>query len=453
MNSPLRARHLFFLVSAWGCGQEPVASGPELRAPQTPAVVVAEDDPKPVIQPPDPYAEGSFPATAVAWSLADFTAAAQAIVKNDVRDPAHLLRDDGPQRLVFVRLTSVAAIDAAMEGSPDPEALLELGSSMAAAFKLYADAVARGKDFGSEYVAIAAVYLHVAGAQFRVVVDALGFTAAKLKTEPVRLDGLLKMRYGLRLILAGLLQSCVELPGIVDAQAMASHVGPILAPVAALLLPEEAAALTNSLAGVARAGATAESVDVLRQALVPGMQRHPLVTDLLPEHRAYAERTDAGLADTLGGAATPVNLGSEAGGDRYGFPGQTFSAVFDDPPTALTQRSTADDGAAVTIRTLGRRDAAGFSRSVVCTTRLAPQAKGDRFAKRIMDSMGASSSTALEVSGHPGLIASLSRPDTAATVAAFELKGGGCLVIAEYPAALEGELADRARAFVASVRL
>lgn len=431
------------------CGQPPAASSSNQapRAEVEPAATARPDAPV------DEYLEHEFPPTTRAWTVADFEAARDALVAIELARPELLPRADGPKAEVVARLSDPKAVATALSGIDDIEVFLRLGEAQATVHQLYGTRVARGEGYGSEFLGTSTAYLAVAAKQFRAVVDALKLDVAKLQADQTRLEGLLKMRYGLRATISTVMFSPFEAPGVVDAQEMVAQLGIVLADLAPLLLPEEAVALRDQLDELARAGARAPDLQRLRQALADDVPRHPLVSGLLAQHREYGQRTDARMASALENTLTPIDRGPEGSGHRYEFAGGGFSAVFDSPPHASVQQSLATDGVAVRVQTLGLRDATGLARSVVCSSRPTPGAESEAFARQVIDAMKPDSSKEVTLSGRVGLEASVSRDGRQALLRAFSHDNAGCMIIAEYPAALAVSAAVKARAFVDSVQL
>jgi hypothetical protein len=395
--------------------------------------------------------ENPFPPGDRAWVLADYQRMHAALVELEQSDPSRLPRFDGPDAAVFARLTSLENAGEVFASLVTVEELLALGDALAGIMKLYTVRVAGGVGYGREYVAISVVYLHVAALQLDALPGRMRLTTAGLRADRVRLEGFAKARYGVRLTLASFLISPIEHPELVGADDLAKHLAPIVAEVAPFLLPEELPSVRAQIEQLAKAGAAAPTIDALSAAFDDAKPRHPLVAELLAEHRAFTTEQDAILQKTLDSALAAIELEAEGEGTRFAFPDRTITAVFDARPNAVQTRT--DEGGAVTVsRTLGLRDAIGFARSVTCITRR-PSKLERGFAKQVLDKMKAERVTSVEVSGHEGLEGSVADDSTEALVRVVDLGGTGCVVVAEYPAKIAATVKQRARAFVDSVRL
>jgi hypothetical protein len=295
------------------------------------------------------------------------------------------------------------------------------------------------------------VYLRVAALQLDALPGRMHLTPAGLRADPVRLEGFAKARYGLRLTLTSFLHSPIAQRELVAADDLAKQLVPIVADVAPFLLPEELPGVRAQIEQLAKVGAAAPTIDALSAAFDEAKPRHPLVAELLVEHRAFTQKQDAILQKTLDSALAVIELEAESGGTRFAFPDRTITAVFDVRPNAVKTRSE-EEGAVTVTRTLGIRDAIGFARSVTCITRR-PSKLERGFAKKVLEQMKAEHVASAKVSGHDGLEGSVADDMTETLVRVVDLGGTGCVIVAEYPPRISATTKPRARAFVDSVRL
>jgi hypothetical protein len=434
-----------WLVMATTACEKPTPATEDVPAPPGDERVVAEPGPG-----ADAYAAYSFPPTDRAWTIADYEFARDVLVSIAQTKPELLLRMDGPRADVFARLVSFEEASRVAKAA-DVEQLLNLGDALAVIMKLYAVRVYADKDHGREYVAISAAYIHVAVVQFDAVSDRMGLTAAGLRKDEIRREGLMKMRHGLRTTFTGALQGPFELPGIVSGGELAEKLQPVASDVARFLLPEEVAELRGTIAKLVDVGASPAQAAALEKSLTGASERHPLVAAFMDEHRAFTRERDALLAKTMQSALSAVEVGPEGGGIRYAFPDRSMSAVFDVQPNAL-ENTTTEDGAETTTRTLGIRDAVGFSRSIVCLVRR-PTKKDKTFAKTVLTGMKANGIEAVKTSGHEGLEGRVENDTSHAVARVVDLGEWGCIIVAEYPKRIAAEAKPKARAFVDSVQL
>jgi len=175
-----------------------------------------------------------------------------------------------------------------------------------------------------------------------------------------------------------------------------------------------------------------------------------LVAAFEAESEAFAASQRQLLVE-VGDQQPAVELGPEPGGVRYAFPELGFSAVFHQPPNATLSTVTATDGVTVTVRTLGIRDAIGYSTTIVCMSRPTPftSADGRSFARQAIEKFGSSDVHDVDVGDRRGFAGSLS----SAQVQTVDVRGGGCTILVEYPAPLAANYEDRGRAFLRSVDL
>lgn len=428
-----RSRLLALLVVALGACR-PASSTTSPATPDAPA-------------PADP-----FPSTAAAWTAREYLQFRDALVRLERERPDLLPRRGAP---VFVRLTSLPAIEAAAAGA-DTDALLDLGQALGEIAKIYsARALVRG-EYGDEYAATAAVFVKLSGLQLaRMVADQI-LEVAVLRAEPVRREGFVKMRFHLARLVHDVLAVTLALPQVVDARRSAAAVAAVVEDVAPWFLPEERDLVLGLVDRLEQADVGAGDIAELRRALAPDREPHALVAAFADEHRAYGERQAELLATVAAGLLDPLEVGREAAGTRYAFPEAGFSAVYPQRPNAQQHVSTATDGAAVTMRALGTKDALGVTRSVSCFSRPhpLPGATAAGSLDQFVTSMKLGGVRRIELDGAAGVEGHGESATARALVRYFQISDtASCMVIFECPLHLAGELADDARRFVDSFAL
>ena len=185
---------------------------------------------------------------------------------------------------------------------------------------------------------------------------------------------------------------------------------PIVANVRAYLLPEEVEAARTAIESLSDALQGEETaIDTMRAALAPPVVAVPIVAAFEAEHRAFTEEQVRLLASVAESARAPLELGPEASGTRYAFPDRTFSAVFDLQPNAMQQLSGGSQGQ-ITSKTLGIKDAVGFTRNITCMSSAAtPEATAEDTATKILKGMGAKTTKRVRVSLYDAWEAALVR--------------------------------------------
>ena len=179
----------------------------------------------------------------------------------------------------------------------------------------------------------------------------------------------------------------------------------------------------------------------------------PIVAAFEAEHRAFTEEQVRLLASVAESARAPLELGPEASGTRYAFPDRTFSAVFDLQPNAMQQLSEGSQGQS-TSKTLGIKDAVGFTRNITCmSSAAAPEGTAEDTATKILKGMGAKTTKRVRVSLYDAWEAQVATAQSEALVRVVVRPAGLCLIIAEYPHAVADTTRDKAAQFVASVRI
>lgn len=400
--------------------------------------------------------EDSFPPTDRAWAIADYRATYEVLVELEQNAPERLPRADGPQAPVVAALASLDGVKQAAVSAKDVGELLELGDAMAGTFKIYGTRVARGQGYGREYQAIGAAFFRVGVLQLDRILEDLALTPAEYREDPVRLEGLLKMRYGLELAFVGAIISPQQAPNVVEARDVAVYLEPVMAEVAPSLLPEATTALAREVAQLAELGADPVLVATMLDALRNAKPR-PIVRDLLEEHRTYAAEHNATVGQALDSAVPAVAVGAEPGGTRFAHPDRPahpFSAVFDTEPTALTSQSTAEDGVSLTMRALAHRDALGFDRAINCFSRATPRPQIDppAQARELLEKMGAQDIISIPAPRGTLLEGKIeAQQHGIARIFSFEDREL-CVLLAAYPSSLDSpRIRGRAREFMDSV--
>jgi hypothetical protein len=396
-----------------------------------------------------------FPETDRAWTIDDYVRARDTLVAMEQEQPELLLEANGPRRDVFAKLATLEEVTrAASTAGDDLEALLALGDALAAIYKLYAARVASGSGYGREYVRLSAAYLRVAVLQTHAVVRVLGLTPAALRKDRVRLDGLLKLRYGLASSFMPAVRSALQAPHVVDPNDAIAALAPIASEVAALLLPEEIEAVRADLQGLGGAiGPADDSLQTMRAAFADPPEAAAIVVAFVDEHREHAKKQGDMLAAIADSMQAPLQIGAERGGTRYAFADGSFSAVFDVRPNAMEQVTPGENGN-VTTKTLGIKDAVGFARSVTCIGAAKPTTKApEAMARRVLDGMGAASSKRVRVSGFDAWESVVGNDQSEAIVRVVPRPASNCIIIAEYPRGISTTVRTRARGFVDSVRI
>jgi len=397
---------------------------------------------------------GLYPPTDRAWTIVDFEAMRDRLVAADKDAPQAMLRADGADAAVFGRLTDADAVSAAAKSTDDTERLLDLGQALGTIMQLYGARVARAEGFGPEYIATAAAFFHIAVIQHETLAERLGLTPTSLRANGVRLEGLQQSRYWLASTFAAALLSPLVSPDVVDADMALRRLLPVARDVTPMLLPEQRIALRAELERMS--GADPNQRAAMAAALADDIPADPLVAGLLDEHRAYTRKQDEQVGAAMAAADTPIEVGPEGDAIRYAYPDRSFSAVYDTPPVALRQVSTAQDGVEITTKTLGRRDAVGFTQNITCLSRpspLSPPKPEGGFDAAMLKAMGAASTKAIDISGKTAWEAEIARSTTRAIVRVVPVRHAGCLIVAEYPEVSATVLQPKARAFVDSVQL
>lgn len=396
-----------------------------------------------------------FPETSRTWSAEDYVLAKDTFVAIQESAPEKLLRADGPRRDVFAKLASVDEVTAAAAAvQDDMGALFDFGDAMAVIVKLYAARVARELGYGKEHARVTAAYLRLAVLQTTNVVSALGLSLDKLRVDRARLEGLLKMRVGVVTQLGAVLELPVRAPDLLSAAEALDAMVPVLPELVTMLLPEERDAvrqLVEKLAAIAGPSrpSSARAVELLGDP-PPALA---LVSELAEEHRAFGKQQRETIAAVGDSMQRPIELGPEEGGVRYAFPDRTMSAVFDTPPNAMEQANVGELGP-VTSKTLGIKDAVGFSRTVTCMVLQEAQSTPPvDTARKILEGMGAEAIENVKVAGSDAWQAELASSTSEAVVRVVPSATVNCIIIAEAPKSLAASVRSKAGAFVESVRI
>lgn len=436
MPAVLRTTLALLVCLAPGC--RPEAPAPTPGAAPAPAA--------------DSYAGLDLPALDVAWTAADYLRVRDALVKLERERPELLPRLDGAGGPLLRKWTDFDAFTAASKGAGSIAVMLDLGDAAAHVYKLYAGRMAQGGDFGDEYVATIGITILATTLQLPALLEAVGLDAAGLKAQPVRLEGIEQVRYGLALMFTGLLTEAAEAPERIDPAQCAATLARVAAEVSAYLLPEERAAARERLAALAARGARPDDVAILKAALADDRPRAPVVADLLAEHREFTRARQELLTRAVDALIAPVVVGSEGDWTRWAFPEAGFSAAFPQPPNAQNTSSAATDGVPVTLRTLGIKTATGTSFAITCITRPSP-GPGKSSVDDTIAGMKLTGVREVTVDGVAGKEGTGSTPTSRALVRAVPVGHGVCLVIAEYPARFAADVEADARRFVDSFKL
>lgn len=397
----------------------------------------------------DVYAGFAFPATSGEWGPAEYAQVRDTLVQIERERPDALPTLAGDKGEVLARFVDVKAIDRAFAAAADMNAMLELGDAFAQTYKLYAARVVHGQPFGREYMALANAMLHAGGIQFTRLTAVLGVDEAKLRTEQVRLDGMLGMRHGLAIIYLSALESPLTAPNIIDLAMAAKQLALATTEAAPFLLDIDRRTADAMLTRLSTAGADPGDVAAIRAAL-SSTQLHPLLAAFAAECEAYSAQQREAVARASETQVLAVEVGPEAGGVRWAFPEAGFSAVFHQRPNAMSSNEVAEDGVTLTLRVLGTRDATGYTTSIICMNRASPMPDSNDFARGAIGD--ATNVRELDIDGHPGLAGEHTSSISHAQMRTVSIGHGGCSMVAEYPPRLEAAYRDQARAFLDSVR-
>ena len=400
----------------------------------------------------DPYAAYVFPPVSDGWGVAEYTQVRDVLVAIEQQEPELLVTLAGPHGGLFAHLASLDTVAKVIADTPDLDAMFELTEAFAQICKLYTSRVVQGQQYGSEYLLLSAATLRAMTLQFARLAQMID--EATLRAEPVRRDGLLEMRHGLVVVYFGVLQSPQQQPGVVDAAATVAQLVAVASDMGPFLLSSERQELDQLLDQLLANGAQAAQVAETRSSIAAS-PLHPLVAAFRSESRAYSESKREIMAAALEQQLVAVELGPEQGGIRYAFPGAGFSAVFHQRPNAMAMNSSASDGATVTTRVLGIRDATGYSTTIVCMSRPPPPPSEDErsFARQAIENIDATGIRESMVGGRPGFEGALSSSVSRALMQTVDVGHAGCTIIVEYPPRLEASSEERGRAFLRSIDL
>lgn len=405
----------------------------------------------PATSPSDPYAAYEFPAITDDWGASEYAKVRDVLVEIERKQPELLVTLAGPKGEVLTRVASLDAIAKAVAAASD-DAMFEIIDAIGAIYKLYANRVAHQQPYGPEYLLVTAAILRALTVQFARMTTVID--EAMLRAEPVRREGLLKMRHGLFIVYVGALEAPLVAPTIVDASTAVAQLGAVTADVAPFLLPDERQTIDQFLASLAGTGAVATQIAAMR-ASIAALPLHPLVAAFADEAQQFSAEQRELYADVAEQQLPAVELGPEPGGVRYAFPDAGFSAVFHQQPNAMLTVSNATDGVPITARVLGTRDAIGYTTAIVCMSRPTPLASDDQrsFARKVLEDAKLTDIHEVMIDRRRGLEGVFSGPISRALMRAVELDRGGCMITVEYPPQLAASYEQQARAFLDSVRL
>lgn len=430
------------LALSIGCEKPPAETEPSPTEPPLPTKPAPQAD----------YAAYEFPPISDNWGAAEYIKVRDTLLEIERKQPDLLITLAGPKGDVLARVASLELLAKALAEAPDINTMLDISESIGAIFKLYAARIHRGQAFGPECLLLTAAMLHSFTAQFPRLLSEIG--EAKLKTDAVRREGLLKMRHGLATIYLGALETPMQVPAIVEPRATVAQLGVITADVAPFLLPNERQYVDQYLTVLAGSGADPMQVATTRAAIA-GAAMHPLIATYASEAQAFSDQQRQVVADVADLQQAPVEVGPEPGGVRYAFPDGGFSAVFHMRPNGMLTTSTATDGVEITTRMLGVRDATGYSTVVMCMSRPTPfqQENGRSFARNAIDDKVATDIREVEISGHKGFEARVSTSISSGIMRTVEIGPAGCMIIVESPPHLADSYEKQGRAFLDSVRI
>jgi hypothetical protein len=402
------------------------------------------------------YAAYNLPAFDAVWSVADYLRVRDALVKIEREQPDLLPRADGVGAPIFARWSSLEAMLAASESAGNMEAVFDLGGAAADVFKLYMGRVLQQEGFSREHLATAAVFLALQMVQSKTVIAAKALDVAALRADPVRLEGVQKLRQGLATVFLGVLAGPFEYPGHVDVGQCAEALAPVSADVTQYLLPEERMQARALVDRLALAGARPQDIETLRASFTDEQPRVDFVVGFLEEHRTFTQRQRELVLGAVAGLLLPIEVGPDPGGVRYAFPedGAGFSAAFPEPPAAHRMAEKTTDGAEITIRTLTAKALSGVTRVVTCSMR-PPRTPADTpqsLVDETIAGMKLGEVRDIEVDGIRGKEGAVGNARTRMLARVLGVGQAHCMIMVEYPTRLEREAASEARRFVESFR-
>lgn len=237
-------------------------------AKQAPAVDADEPD----------YASFGMPSADAAWSTADFSAAHKAL-STIVRSDAKLLPRDGSP--TFARMTDVDHLRT-LASSVAPDQLAGLSLSLGMIQMIYGDRVGREPELEREHLMVSAAVL-VATSKLPVTTASDEAQALALRSEPSRLQSMLRFRHGIYELVTTMLEPARNF--VIPRAVACEQLARVIDDAAPLLLEEERTEIRERIASCE--GASAEVIARLEKALAPEAPTAALVTALLPEHREY----------------------------------------------------------------------------------------------------------------------------------------------------------------------
>lgn len=251
-----------------------LSAGCEKQRSTTPAREVA---------PVDPYAGYTFPPIADDWGHLEYTQVRDALLEIHEEQPELLLTLAGPKGDVLARVGSGEAIAKAIADAPDLGTMFALADAVTLIYKIYWFRVSQGHSYGPEYLLLTTAMVRSCAARLSRLID-----ETTMQADPVRRQGLLKMRYDLAAIYLRGFETSLQIPTIVDPHAAVDQLGAVAPHVAPFMLPDEREQADQYLTALADLGLDATRVAATRAAIVEAAM-HPFVETHVDEARAFSD--------------------------------------------------------------------------------------------------------------------------------------------------------------------
>ena len=276
----MNRRLVVLALALTACGREPEQAKPRPDPTAEQAPVEAEPPPAEPVEPD--YSSFGMPGADEAWSTTSFSAARKAINAIAKQDKQLLPRDGSPTFARMAEVDHLRVLAARLEA----EQLAGLSLSLGAIHMVYGDQIRRDPTFEREALMLTAALIAVT-TRLPVTTVRTVAEAEALRSEPSRLQNLLRYRHGVFEMVSGMLEPAAN--SVLPRGVACEQLVRVIDDAAPLLLEEERASLRTRVQ--ACEGAEPGVVETLERALEAEAPSAALVTALLAEHREFSSRS------------------------------------------------------------------------------------------------------------------------------------------------------------------
>jgi hypothetical protein len=252
---------------------------PDRPEPKQDAEPKPDAEPTPARSDPQDYSRFGMPDPQAPWSIGEYSGAGKAVSAIAKEDPALLPREGSPAFLAIADLDHLRELLDLVK----PEQLASLALSLGAIHAVYREQAKRDPAFERERVVLGAAMIAVTSRLPGAVVQTPEDIEA-LRGVPARLQSTLNVRHGLHEFVAAMLATPPDAHGC-------EQLARVIEDAAPFLLPDERIRLREQASQCTAAGAQAETIAQLERSLAADAPTHLVVTELLAEHREYAQRS------------------------------------------------------------------------------------------------------------------------------------------------------------------